>query len=191
MFSPSLQSHSIQTDGAGIRREASPGRSHASPDRGRRRSRKEAVNDTPSRGHDGRSKYRFARHYAEMVAVMFIGMFVLMRPTGWLLSAFGTSWSHLHPAMNVFVMALTMTLPMVAWMHYRGHVWRPNAEMAASMLVPTFAVMGLLWAGIGSTGSLMVPEHVGMLLCMLVAMLLRRDEYSASHQSHALLTIGV
>ena len=135
-------------------------------------------------GH--RSTYRFIRHYAEMVVVMFAGMFALMAPTGWLFSAFGTSWSRLSPAMNVFAMALTMTVPMVAWMRYRGHRWRPNLEMAASMLIPTFAVMGVLSAGVGTSGSLMVPEHAGMLACMLVAMLLRREEYScATHRRYA------
>jgi hypothetical protein len=63
--------------------------------------------------------------------------------------------------------------------------------MAGSMLVPMFAVMALLWAGIGSTGSLMVPERAGMLLCMLAAMLLRRDEYSTTHHNHAQLAIGL
>jgi hypothetical protein len=82
--------------------------------------------------------------------------------------------------MNTFVMALTMTVPMVAWMRYRGHAWRPNLEMAASMLIPTFAVMGVLSAGIGTSASLMIPEHAGMLTCMLVAMLLRREEYSCA-----------
>ena len=133
----------------------------------------------------GSSTAHFFRHYAEMVAVMFAGMFVLMAPTGVLLSAFGTSWSRLSPAMNTLTMALTMTVPMVAWMRYRGHAWRPNIEMAASMVIPTFAVMCVLWAGIAK-GGLLVPEHAGMLTCMLIAMLLRRDEYSsaAHHQSH-------
>ena len=63
----------------------------------------------------------FARHYVEMVVVMFAGMFVLMAPTGRLLGAFGSSWDRLSPAMNVFTMALTMTVPMVGWMRYRGH----------------------------------------------------------------------
>jgi hypothetical protein len=114
-----------------------------------------------------------------MVAVMFAGMFALMPPTGIVLGALGTSWSRLSPAMNVFVMALTMTAPMVAWMRYRGHAWRPNMEMAASMLIPTLAVMCVLWAGLAK-GGLMVPEHAGMLACMLIAMLLRRDEYSCA-----------
>jgi hypothetical protein len=113
-----------------------------------------------------------------MVAVMFAGMYALMAPTGVLLGALGTSWSRLSPAMNVFVMALTMTLPMVAWMRYRAHAWRPNLEMAASMLIPTFAVMGLLSAGVGTSESLMIPEHAAMLSCMLAAMLYRRHEYS-------------
>lgn len=128
---------------------------------------------------------RFARHYAEMVVVMFLGMFVLMAPTGWLFNAFGTSWSRLSPAMNTFAMALTMTVPMVAWMRYRGHAWRPNAEMASSMLIPTFAVMALLWAGIAKTGTLLVPEHIAMLGCMLVAMLRRREEYSCAGHGQA------
>jgi hypothetical protein len=119
-----------------------------------------------------------------MIVVMFAGMFILMAPTGWLFGALGTSWSRLSPAMNVFAMALTMTVPMVAWMYYRGHGWRVNAEMAASMLVPTFVVMAVLWTGAAKSG-LMVPEHIGMLACMLGAMLLRRDEYScAGHASH-------
>jgi hypothetical protein len=131
-----------------------------------------------------RSARRFARHYVEMVAVMFVGMFALMPPTGWLFSAFGTSWSQLSPAMNVFAMALTMTVPMVGWMLYRGHAWRPNLEMAVSMLVPTFAVMVVLWTRGGTSGSLMVPDHAGMLACMLVAMLFRREEYSCAGHGH-------
>jgi hypothetical protein len=146
----------------------------------------DAASDHRPTSRGGRSTYRFLRHYAETVAVMFAGMFVLYAPTGVLLGALGTSWTRLSPAMNVFTMALTMTVPMVAWMCYRGHAWRPNIEMAASMLLPTVVVMGMPAAGVGTSASLMVPEHAGMLACMLVAMLLRRDEYScaAHHAGH-------
>lgn len=132
---------------------------------------------TPTTTRRPRSLRRFGLHYAEMVAVMFLGMYVLMAPAGWLFGALGTSWSELSPAMNVGAMALTMTVPMVGWMRYRGHAWRPSAEMAASMLAPTGAVMVALWLGVASSGSVMVPEHAGMLGCMLVAMVLRFDEY--------------
>ena len=127
---------------------------------------------------------RFARHYAEMVAAMFLGMVLLGVPAGWLFAALGTSWDGLSPAMMLFAMTVTMSVPMAAWMRYRGHAWRPNFEMAASMLIPTAAVIGLLSAGVATTGALMVPEHVAMLACMLVAMLLRRDEYSGASHAH-------
>ena len=66
-------------------------------------------------------------------------------------------------------------------MHYRGHGWQPSAEMAASMLIPTFGVIALLWAGlVTDIATLLTFEHVVMLPSMLVAMLLRREEYSHS-----------
>ena len=128
---------------------------------------------------------RFIRHYVEMVAVMFIVMFALGKPADWLFGAFGASTSSEHPVMMLFSMGVTMTVPMVAWMRYRGHAWRPTTEMAASMLVPTFAAMALVGAGVMTGGSVMVVEHVAMLAAMLVAMLLRRDEYSGAHAHHA------
>lgn len=133
--------------------------------------------------HNGdRSIRRFARHYVEMVAAMFIGMFALGRPADWLLQAFGASSGGHHSTRMLATMAVTMTLPMVAWMRYRGHAWRPTMEMSASMLVPTAGVLVLLWTGVATAmGTLMVLEHVAMLSCMLLAMLVRRDEYSAAH----------
>jgi len=85
-------------------------------------------------------------------------------------------------------MATTMTVPMVGWMLYRGHGWRANAEMSASMFVPTFAVIGVLSAGLlTSIGALMVIEHVAMLLAMAGVMLLRPAEY-IHHHGHAQVT---
>lgn len=127
------------------------------------------------------SARRFFRHYAEMVAAMFIGMFALGKPAGLLFSALGSSTSSDHPVTMLLSMGITMTVPMVAWMRYRGHAWRPINEMAASMLVPTFAAMALAGAGLVNGGSVMVPEHVAMLAGMLIAMVLRRDEYSGAH----------
>jgi hypothetical protein len=130
-------------------------------------------------------KRNFARHYVEMVVVMVGGMVVLGAPAGWLMGAFGTSWSQLSPAMMVLVMAVTMTAPMVAWMRFRGHAWRPTAEMAASMVLPAFAAMALAWTVVTAVGTLMVVEHAAMLAAMLVAMLVRRDEYMGAHHRPA------
>jgi hypothetical protein len=179
MYSPTIHSLLVRAHIDDLSRAAATSRSDPSTARRPRRVQRRA-GARPTRH---RSTGRFVRHYAEMVAVMFAGMFALMAPVGVLLGAFGTSWSRLSPAMYTFVMALTMAAPMIAWMRYRGHAWRPNIEMAASMLIPTFAVMAVLWAGIAK-GGLMVPEHAGMLSCMLVAMLLRRDEYSCATHQH-------
>jgi hypothetical protein len=47
-------------------------------------------------------------------------------------------------------------------------------------------VLALLWSGlIGDLGTLLVIEHVAMLPSMLVAMLLRRDEYTGATHRHA------
>jgi hypothetical protein len=126
----------------------------------------------------------FLRHYLEMVVAMFLGMGLLMPPTGGALRAVGTSWSELHtsaPALMLLGMALTMTVPMVGWMRFRGHGRGANTEMAAAMLLPAFAVIVLLWAGlVRDIDMLLVIEHVAMLASMLAAMLLRRDEYTGA-----------
>jgi hypothetical protein len=135
------------------------------------------------------STKHFIRHYAGMVVAMFLGMAVLGVPVGWAMSAVGTSWSELNtdaPALMLLGMAVTMTAPMVGWMSYRGHGWRANAEMSASMFLPTFAVIALLWAGlVEDIGVLLVIEHVAMLASMLAAMLLRPAEYTGHAHGHA------
>jgi hypothetical protein len=124
----------------------------------------------------------FIRHYIEMVVAMFLGMAVLGLPTEWALGAAGSSWSDLHrdaPALMLLLMAVIMTVPMVGWMAHRGHGRRANGEMAASMFLPTFGVIGLLWGAVVTDPmALMTIEHAVMLPSMLAAMLLRRDEYS-------------
>jgi hypothetical protein len=127
-----------------------------------------------------RARKQFIRHYVEMVIAMFAGMVVLGIPAEAALRATGTSSHELYvdaPALALLGMAVIMTVPMVAWMRHRGHGWRPNAEMAGSMFLPTFAVMALLPAGI-EVMTLMGIQHVVMFPAMFVAMLLRRDEYS-------------
>jgi hypothetical protein len=70
-------------------------------------------------------------------------------------------------------------------MRYRGHGWAASNEMAASMLIPTGGVIALLGAGlVADVGTLLLAEHVVMLPSMLVAMLLRRDEYSHGGHGH-------
>jgi hypothetical protein len=149
------------------------------------------MNNSTNPNLHGRSAKRFARHYAEMVAAMLLGMLALGKPVDWLLGALGASSAGGHHTTRMLAtMAVTMTVPMVAWMRYRGHAWRPTVEMAASMLAPTAAVLGLLWTGVTTgVGALMVIEHGAMLLCMLAAMFGRLDEYAAAHHHGAARTV--
>jgi flagellar biosynthetic protein FliP len=121
----------------------------------------------------------FARHYAEMVLVMFAGMALLWAPADLLVNT--------EPTGAVLAtMAVTMTAPMIPWMRRRGHGWRPTLEMAASMVIPTLAMLALLAADlVTDAGVLLGVEHVAMLGGMLVAMLARRDEYSHHHHTVA------
>ena len=127
----------------------------------------------------------FARHYGEMLVAMFLGMIVLGGALAALLGVIGidpSTWRTDAPELLLLGMAFTMSAPMVAWMRHRGHGWAPAWEMTASMFVPSFAAIALLWAGlVEDSGALLGIQHVAMLPSMLVAMLLRRDEYSGAH----------
>lgn len=113
---------------------------------------------------------------------MFAGMAVLGLPAGWAMTAMGTSWDALHsdaPAAMFGAMAITMIVPMVAWMRFRGHGWRANGEMSLSMVLPTLGAIALLSTDVvDDVGALLLAEHVVMLLAMLGAMLLRPSEYA-------------
>ena len=120
--------------------------------------------------HTRAAVLNFARHYVEMVVAMLLGMLVLGLPLATLLHA---------PEQELLTMAVTMTVPMVAWMRYRGHGWQPAGEMSAAMFVPTFVAIGLLWGGlVENEHTLLMIQHTAMFPLMFVAMLLRRSEYT-------------
>jgi hypothetical protein len=119
----------------------------------------------------------FTRHYIEMILAMVVGMAGLGMLAGAVYDSDG-------PVL-LGQMALAMTIPMVVWMRFRGHGWRATGEMAGSMLLATLATLALLGGGlVTDTDRLLVIEHAAMLPSMLVAMLLRRDEYSGRRHRH-------
>jgi hypothetical protein len=125
----------------------------------------------------------FIRHYLEMVIAMLLGMAVLGIPGFIALEAAGVDTE--AAGVLLWGMALSMTVPMVAWMRHRGHGWAPAWEMTASMFVPSFAAIALLAGGlVEDSDTLLAIQHVAMFPGMLVAMLLRRGEYTG-HAAHA------
>lgn len=136
----------------------------------------------------------FGRHYVEMLVAMVLGMMVLGPVFALLLGVAGVdvaAWDTDAPELVLLGMAFTMSVPMVAWMRYRGHAWARGSEMTASMFLPSFAAIALLWAGlVEDTDALLAIQHLAMLPSMLVAMLLRRDEYTG-HAGHSRTPSGV
>lgn len=134
----------------------------------------------------------FVGHYIEMVVAMYAGMYIIGMPLTELAGVLGFDTSHLHRTAPAFVfidMAVVMTLPMVAWMRFRHrHGWKPCLEMAAAMIIPTIAAIGLLAVNVADYGTLMTFEHLAMFPAMLIAMLIRPNEYTGQH-SHAGLPV--
>ena len=127
------------------------------------------------------SKLAFARHYGEMVLVMFAGMVVLGGLTELGLAVAGSSLDDLSGGLHISLMGLWMTAPMVTWMAYRGHTTAQNAEMAGSMIIPSIVAAILTWSGAIDTATGLTIQHVIMLPAMLGVMLWRYDEYAHVH----------
>ncbi len=125
-----------------------------------------------------RSRRRFLAHFGEMLLAMFAGMVVLGGLAGLLFAVAGSSFSDASGAVQVLVMGFNMTVPMVAWMRYRGHGWWPCAEMGAAMYLPFLVLFPPMWAGWIDSGGMLLWGHVLMLFAMAGAMALRPSEYA-------------
>ena len=121
---------------------------------------------------------KFAVHFLEMVVAMAVGMVVLHAVWTFLLDAFEAGWLMTNPYTGALIMATNMTVAMSAWMRFRGHRWRPIAEMGAAMYLPFLLLFVPLALGLINDGALMLWGHVLMLPAMAAAMLLRPHEYA-------------
>ncbi|MGY1806342.1 hypothetical protein ACI8AF_03145 [Blastococcus sp. SYSU D00669] len=126
------------------------------------------------------SAKKFTVHFLEMVVAMAVGMVVLHPVWTFLLDAFDAAWLMANPYTGALVMATNMTVAMSAWMRFRGHRWRPIAEMGAAMYLPFLVLFVPLALGLIDDGALMLWGHVLMLPAMAAAMLLRPHEYAHS-----------
>jgi hypothetical protein len=93
-------------------------------------------------------------------------------------SSFATVY---HPGTYLYASGdlLFLTVPVVAWMIYRGHGWRQSLETAVSMLAPVAAiiVVGQV-AGYAYLLWLVTAMYPAMCLGMLIYMLYRRDHFT-------------
>ncbi len=132
------------------------------------------------------SGWRFARHLLEMVVAMVAGMAAL----GVALATLGEPPGYANLFVQYGLTGVSMSVPMVAWMRYRGHSWSDGGEMAAAMLLPMFAPVVLVGLGLSryvpglSEGSLMVLSHVAMIVGMVVLMIYRFERYAHAVHGH-------
>lgn len=125
----------------------------------------------------------FTLHYLGMVAAMFAGMMVLYPLWMLAVNVAGEPSALETPEAEALVMAGTMSVGMTVLMRIQGHAWRPIVEMCAAMTAGFVVLFPALWAGALSGDDVLMLGHVLMLVFMLAAMLLRREEY-AGHQHH-------
>ena len=130
---------------------------------------------------------RFILRLLEMLVAMMAGMpdFFMLRnqiPASSIYAAAFIRGTILYD----LAIAVFMTVPMVAWMIFRGHGRRHSIEMAVAMSAPFFVINVLRLFGVNAPW-FQDAEYTGMFLGMIAAMLYRRDHYSgkAGHSAHA------
>ncbi len=82
-----------------------------------------------------------------------------------------------YPTQALLAMAVGMTVPMVAWMLFRGMGWRNSFEMAGAMILPVIPFLCLVWSNV--TKSAQCGAYcMATIVAMLALMRYRRREYS-------------
>jgi hypothetical protein len=111
-----------------------------------------------------------------MIVAMAIGMVVGLAV---FLTAIGMTFDEAlvrRPTAILIVVAVSMTVPMIAWMRHRGHGWRSCSEMTAAMLVPVIPFLCLVWFDV--TPSAQCGGYCALsVAAMLALMFYRRSEY--------------
>lgn len=123
-----------------------------------------------------RQVWNFGRHFAEMCIAMCIGVAL----TNVALRAAEDAWrGDLRgewPGVTLLAISVGITLPMAAWMRFRGMAWRPILEMSVAGIV---AVSVAAWLGLISASGVSVGSVCGIACAsMFVAMLFRLDMYT-------------
>jgi hypothetical protein len=119
-----------------------------------------------------------------MCAVMCIGALVLSVLFFGAAGLLGyTDLPQQYPELSVLVIAINLSVPMLAWMRFRGMDWRPTLEMAGSTMVVGLLLIAAYWLGIVPKSSLIDVQTSLACPVMLVVMLFRFRLYSG-HQGH-------
>lgn len=127
---------------------------------------------------------RFLLHLLEMCMVMCagaIGLSVLFFGTASLMGF--TNLPARAPELSVLVIALNLSLPMTAWMRFRGMAWRPTLEMSGSTMVFGLLLIAAYWMDLVAKDGLVELQASAACPLMLVVMLFRPRLYSSHHHA--------
>jgi hypothetical protein len=127
----------------------------------------------------------FLWHFLEMCVVMCAGAGILAVLARWIGSLIGYAEPiRRFPELSTMLLALWLSLLMLAWMRFRGHAWRPTLEMAGTSIVVLPLLISAAWLGIIAQSDLLKLECGLACVLMLVPMLLHLDHYTGHHASH-------
>jgi hypothetical protein len=125
-----------------------------------------------------RHLWPFWRHFLQLLAAMAVGTIA----TG---SSFASviglkayaQVTVLYPTQILLAMAAGMSIPVVAWMLYRGMGRRNAAELAAAIVLPVLPFLLLVWLGVTSSAQYW-GYRATTVVAVLVLMGYRRSTYS-------------
>jgi hypothetical protein len=128
-------------------------------------------------------------HFLEMQILMVLGMVMFGMLADQLRASpsFGAAFRS-GADLAILGDGLFMSVPMVAWMLWRGHDRRHSLEMGAFMLVPGLAIIALGWLGADRYAPWLRDGACGfMCLGMSVYMFFRFGYFAgaAGHAAHA------
>ena len=141
---------------------------------------KQAYFSSKSRRFADSKAGRFLLHFLELQISMSLGAFVCYLVVR-LISGVGSFSTAYRPGTFLFAVGdvFFLTVPVIAWMIFRGHGWRHSLGTAAAMIVPVAAilVLGPLTA-YDYLAWLLTAGYPAMSLGMLTYMLYRRDHFT-------------
>jgi hypothetical protein len=143
----------------------------------------------------GRQSWNFTRHFLEMCIAMCAGGAILSLIVFGVGAAIGAPNIRAQsPELGIVLIATLLTVPMAAWMVYRGMEWRPVMEMSAVPIGLALLLIGLARFGVSSQSTLQITfgsfcgiSCVGMFAVMLFRLDLYtgRTGHHAAHGAHA------
>jgi hypothetical protein len=88
------------------------------------------------------------------------------------------------PVLSALVVAVNLSLPMAAWMRFRGMEWRPTVEMSGTTMGFGLLLIGAYQLDLVAASSLIELQASFACPLMLAAMLFRFGYYSRGHHEH-------